>query len=153
MPLMRCKCQRVLSYRIEQAGKVVKCPGCSALLQLPAAPVAPAAAPPLPAAAEGDRETPHPVMSCNWKTISRRSRPPFLASRAGGCAGDRVCLVRPCAPRAGAAGDRRQTAAQAAPAALAAKGRRRRKAPSGRNCPAHSCILSARTESSRCSSE
>ncbi len=38
MPQIQCKCRRILSYRIEQTGKVVACPGCSARIQLPAAP-------------------------------------------------------------------------------------------------------------------
>jgi len=44
MPRVRCECKRVLSYRAELAGKVVKCPGCSAKIRLPeAAPTAPPA--------------------------------------------------------------------------------------------------------------
>jgi hypothetical protein len=49
-----------LSYRIEQAGKVVKCPACSTLVQLPAVPVAPTSGPPAVAAAEGDLEKASP---------------------------------------------------------------------------------------------
>ncbi len=56
MPQMRCKCQRILSYRVEQAGKVVKCPACSAPVQLPTASVAPTPEPPASAAAEREPE-------------------------------------------------------------------------------------------------
>jgi len=44
MPRIRCECKRLLSYRPELAGKVVKCPGCSAKIRLPdAEPAAPPA--------------------------------------------------------------------------------------------------------------
>jgi hypothetical protein len=35
MPRIRCECKRLLSYRPELAGKVVKCPRCSAKIHLP----------------------------------------------------------------------------------------------------------------------
>jgi hypothetical protein len=35
MPRIQCECKRVLSYRPELAGKLVKCPGCSAKIRLP----------------------------------------------------------------------------------------------------------------------
>jgi hypothetical protein len=51
MPQIRCQCKRVLSYRAEQAGKLVKCPGCSAKIRLPeAAPEMPPARAGKPAA-------------------------------------------------------------------------------------------------------
>ncbi len=53
MPRIRCECKRVLSYRAELAGKVVKCPGCSAKIRLPdAAPIAP----PAPVAPDEEQE-------------------------------------------------------------------------------------------------
>jgi hypothetical protein len=52
MPQIRCGCKRMLSYRAELAGKVVKCPGCSARIRLPEAP--PAAAPAAPPARAPD---------------------------------------------------------------------------------------------------
>ena len=56
MPQMRCKCQHILSYRTEDAGKVVECPVCSARVRLRAVHVAPAPAPPVLAEAEEDLE-------------------------------------------------------------------------------------------------
>jgi len=50
MPKIRCECKRVLSYRPELAGKVVKCPGCSAKIRLPEA--EPAALPARPTSVE-----------------------------------------------------------------------------------------------------
>ena len=50
MPKIRCECKRVLSYRPELAGKVVKCPGCSAKIRLPEA--EPAALPARPTPVE-----------------------------------------------------------------------------------------------------
>jgi hypothetical protein len=35
MPQIRCECKRLLSYRAELAGKIVKCPGCAAQIRLP----------------------------------------------------------------------------------------------------------------------
>ena len=35
MPRIECTCKRVLSFRSDQGGKVVKCPACSATIRLP----------------------------------------------------------------------------------------------------------------------
>jgi hypothetical protein len=51
MPRIQCECKRVLSYRPGLAGKVVKCPGCSAKIRLPDA--EPAASPAHAASDEG----------------------------------------------------------------------------------------------------
>jgi hypothetical protein len=53
MPRIRCECKRLLSYPPELAGKVVKCPGCSAKIRLPQAEPA---APPARAAPEEGQE-------------------------------------------------------------------------------------------------
>ena len=71
MPTIRCACQRVLSYREDQAGKRVKCPACSEKIVLPG--VAPAKAQPTaapivtprketPFAAQPERTAPAHVM-------------------------------------------------------------------------------------------
>lgn len=36
MPQVKCDCGRLLNYKPEQAGKKVRCPGCKAVLELPA---------------------------------------------------------------------------------------------------------------------
>jgi hypothetical protein len=54
IPQIRCECKRLLSYPTELAGKLVRCPGCSAAIWLPEAPPAPAGKPaPPPAPHQG----------------------------------------------------------------------------------------------------
>jgi hypothetical protein len=56
MPQIRCGCKRLLSYRAELAGKLARCPGCSAVIRLPEAPPAPAGKPAAPPAPDQGRE-------------------------------------------------------------------------------------------------
>ena len=122
MPQIRCKCQRILSYRIEQAGKVVKCPGCSALIRLPVAPVAPTPAPPVPAAAEGAPEKAAPGQELRLEDDLPARPSAALGEPAPAVQPEREYALSAPAPRAPAPSwTDTPTAAQAAPAALSAR--------------------------------
>ncbi len=123
MPQMRCRCQHIFSYRIEDAGKVVKCPACSAQVRLRAVHVAPTPAPPVLAGAEEDLEKAAPGHELRLQD-DLPARPAAALHEAAPAAEpeEEYVLSTPTPHKPEPWWTSTPTAVQAAPAGLSAKG-------------------------------
>lgn len=72
MPMVKCRCGRMVKYRPEQAGKKAKCPACSAVIALPAI-TSPLEAPPT---LEPDVPPPEVALMEALQGIASRKSPP-----------------------------------------------------------------------------